>query len=138
MYFLTRVSFFFVFIESLTQTKNTNSSASVISLLMITVACISGIFIWTMYAYRNPHSASGQILIRVKVIKLFIVCNIHQVTQDLFFLMFAVSTKSMEWVEKRRSSLHSGYHTYVIPIIIEIYGKVALSDMRILIFLFMY
>lgn len=55
-----------VSIESLTQTKNTNSSASVISLLMITVACISGIFIWTMYAYRNPHSASGQILIRYR------------------------------------------------------------------------
>lgn len=38
--------------------------SGVIGILLI-VSLIAGIAGWAAYAYRNPHSASGQMLIRV-------------------------------------------------------------------------
>lgn len=43
-----------------------SSSKSVIFLTIVTIGCVLSIFVWTLYAYRNPHSTSGQILIRYR------------------------------------------------------------------------
>lgn len=43
---------------------NMNMSAVVAAMFLIILVC--GIAIWTLYAYSNPHSTSGQILIRYR------------------------------------------------------------------------
>ncbi|XKL67928.1 hypothetical protein PGB90_003419 [Kerria lacca] len=48
------------------QIKKTKTSASVIFSVILALGCIFSACIWTVYAYRNPHSMSGQILIRYR------------------------------------------------------------------------
>lgn len=43
---------------------NVNMSAIVAAMFLIILVC--GVAIWTLYAYSNPHSTSGQILIRYR------------------------------------------------------------------------
>ena len=38
--------------------------SGIIGILFIT-ALVTGLGVWVLYAYRNPHTASGQLLIRV-------------------------------------------------------------------------
>lgn len=38
--------------------------SSIVSILML-ISLVLGLGVWILYAYRNPHSTSGQILIRV-------------------------------------------------------------------------
>lgn len=45
--------------------QNTKASVSGVSAIFLLLALISSIGIWILYAYRNPHSTSGQILIKV-------------------------------------------------------------------------
>lgn len=45
---------------------NESGSKSGIFLTIVTIGCILSVFIWILYAYRNPHSTSGQILIRYR------------------------------------------------------------------------
>ncbi|KAK2581582.1 hypothetical protein KPH14_002091 [Odynerus spinipes] len=45
---------------------NMNMSVSGIIGILLIVTLISGLGIWVAYAYRNPHSASGQMLIRYR------------------------------------------------------------------------
>jgi hypothetical protein len=33
--------------------------------ILFTIALVTGLGVWVLYAYRNPHTASGQLLIRV-------------------------------------------------------------------------
>lgn len=42
-----------------------NMSVSGIIGILLVVTLIAGLGGWVAYAYRNPHSASGQMLIRV-------------------------------------------------------------------------
>lgn len=40
--------------------------SGVVAILFLT-AMVAGLVVWVMYAYKNPHTTSGQILIRVRV-----------------------------------------------------------------------
>jgi hypothetical protein len=40
------------------------SISGIIGILFI-IALVAGLGVWILYAYRNPHTASGQFLIRV-------------------------------------------------------------------------
>lgn len=42
-----------------------NMSVSGIIGILVIISLIAGLAGWAVYAYRNPHSASGQMLIRV-------------------------------------------------------------------------
>lgn len=48
--------------------KNVKMGVSGIVVVIFMVAMVSGLAVWVFYAYRNPHTASGQILIRVSFI----------------------------------------------------------------------
>lgn len=48
---------------------------------------VAGLAVWVLYAYRNPHTTSGQILIRVSNFVSFIIsnsvfCSIGRVSGD--------------------------------------------------------
>lgn len=46
--------------------------SGVVSILFV-VGLLAGLGMWLLYAYRNPHSASGQILIRVSILVIFVI-----------------------------------------------------------------
>lgn len=45
---------------------NMNMGVSGIIGILLVIALVVGLAAWAAYAYRNPHSASGQMLIRVR------------------------------------------------------------------------
>lgn len=44
-----------------------NMGVSGIIGILLVVGLVVGLVAWAGYAYRNPHSASGQMLIRVRI-----------------------------------------------------------------------
>lgn len=46
--------------------NNMNMGVSGVIGILTIVALVAGLAAWGAYAYRNPHSASGQMLIRVR------------------------------------------------------------------------
>ena len=47
-----------------------NMGVSGIIGILVIISLIAGLAGWAAYAYRNPHSASGQMLIRVSLFRL--------------------------------------------------------------------
>jgi len=45
--------------------------------ILIVIVLVAGLAGWGVYAYRNPHSASGQMLIRVRRVSLQIITLNH-------------------------------------------------------------
>lgn len=60
--FFSRVLSLFCFAEI---SHGSKSSSSAVFLVIVALGGLFSVLLWTMYAYRNPHSTSGQILIRV-------------------------------------------------------------------------
>lgn len=58
--------------------------ASGIVTILLMIAIVTGLGIWVLYAYRNPHTTSGQILIRVStkysILYKFVINNYLHVT----------------------------------------------------------
>ena len=44
-----------------------NMGVSGIIGILLVIGLVMGLVAWAAYAYRNPHSASGQMLIRVRL-----------------------------------------------------------------------
>lgn len=61
--------------------KPVHMGVSGIVTILFLITLVLGLSVWLMYAYRNPHSASGQILIRVSKfltkskVKLYVIMN---------------------------------------------------------------
>jgi len=49
--------------------------------IMFTIVLVAGLGVWVLYAYRNPHTASGQFLIRVSSLCGMQVVTTHQCIQ---------------------------------------------------------
>ena len=47
-----------------------NMGVSGIIGILLVIGLVVGLAAWAAYAYRNPHSTSGQMLIRVRIITL--------------------------------------------------------------------
>lgn len=121
-----------------------NMSVSGIIGILLVVTLIAGLGGWVAYAYRNPHSASGQMLIRVRTrrsIVPFIITKSGIIVAASFFVLpsdayykrgkrftieldphvpylpfyLSVSSESME-LAKRRGTLHRGNDPYVIAL----------------------
>lgn len=89
--------------------------SGIIGILMV-VGLVVGMVGWAAYAYRNPHSASGQILIRVRIFLNKFTAeknNKYNVFLTLEFICYLVSTKPME-LAKRRSTLYGCNDSHVI------------------------
>lgn len=75
--------------SSLQQKEPVKMSVSSIVAILFLISMFTGMGMWLFYAYRNPHTTSGQILIRVRFL---LICFLGFVN-NLFNL---VSTQSME------------------------------------------
>lgn len=92
-----------------------NMGVSGIIGILVIVSLLAGLVAWGGYAYRNPHSASGQMLIRVSddYFYLFYGFSSGHFRSILIDCHSSVPAEPME-LATRRGPIHSGDDSYVI------------------------